>query len=74
MDAATPPALFANAVGFLVAGPLVAWLGPQPVYAVGGVVMVASTLVFWLPVASVTPAIEPETELTAVPAVAPTDP
>jgi MFS family permease len=70
--------LFANAVGFLVVGPLVAWLGPQPVYFVGGVVMVASTLVFWLPVASVTPAaepdIEPAIEPAAVPVVAPTDP
>jgi MFS family permease len=67
-------ALFANAIGFIAVGPLVGWLGPQPVYAIGGVVMVAATLVFWLPVSSISPTLEPASDAATVPVVAPTDP
>lgn len=41
--------LFANAVGFLVVGPLVEWLGPQSVYGLGGVVMAIAAATWWLP-------------------------
>jgi Na+/melibiose symporter-like transporter len=41
--------LMANTVGFVIVGPLVEWLGPKAVYALGGVVMVIATFSFWLP-------------------------
>lgn len=43
----------ANAIGFVLVGPLVAWLGAQAGYAVGGVVMVIATAAFWIPTAPV---------------------
>lgn len=43
--------LLANAVGFVLVGPLVEWLGAQFAYAMGGVVMVFATAAFWIPTA-----------------------
>ncbi|HEX9122707.1 MAG TPA: MFS transporter [Actinomycetota bacterium] len=45
--------LFANAIGFLLVGPLVEALGPRAVYAAGGVVALVATAVFLVPARAV---------------------